>query len=324
MAREHEAIGNLASTIAAGVGRDDIYEAACREAAHLLGADAGGIAMLSGAGPRTVGTWRAPGADDRLELAIARLGGPAAGGGPEAAAAFAAIGAIELDEGHHAAGAPVMVDGRAWGLIAACRRGPPFGAEDERALARLGALVGTAVGVATSRELLVRQATTDGLTGLLNHRAFHDTLRVEAKRAGRYGRPLAVVLADLDGFKEVNDAHGHQAGDRLLEEVARALEGVLRATEVVARLGGDEFALLLPETSVDRRAGDRGARPGDGRRAAGRGRVRRQHLLRRRRPRAGGRQLRRPDPLRRPRAVPLQGGRRATGSRSTRPTRPTE
>ncbi|WP_051221749.1 diguanylate cyclase [Conexibacter woesei] len=250
MAREHEAIGNLASTIAVGAGRDDIYEAACREAAHLLGADAGGIAMLSGAGPRTVGTWRAPGADDRLELAIARLGGPAAGGGPEAAAAFAGIGAIELDQGHHAAGAPVMVDGRAWGLIAACRRGPPFGAEDERALARLGALVGTAVGVATSRELLVRQATTDGLTGLLNHRAFHDTLRVEAKRAGRYGRPLAVVLADLDGFKEVNDAHGHQAGDRLLEEVARALEGVLRATEVVARLGGDEFALLLPETGV--------------------------------------------------------------------------
>jgi diguanylate cyclase (GGDEF)-like protein/PAS domain S-box-containing protein len=255
MAREHAAIGNLASTIATGAGRDDIYEAACREAAHLLGADAGGIAMLSGgttgAGPRTVGTWRKPGADDRLELAIGRLGAPAAPGGPAAAAAaFVGMGALELDGGHHAVGAPVMVDGRAWGLIAACRRGAAFGGEDERALARLGSLVGTAVGVATSRELLVRQATTDGLTGLCNHRSFHDTLRAEAGRAARYGRPLAVVLADLDGFKEVNDAHGHQTGDRLLEAVARALEGVVRSTEVVARLGGDEFALLLPETGV--------------------------------------------------------------------------
>jgi diguanylate cyclase (GGDEF)-like protein/PAS domain S-box-containing protein len=247
MAREHEAIGNLASTIAAGAGREEIYEAACREAAHLLGADAGGIAMLSGratgAGPRMVGTWRAHGADERLELVIARLGGAAATGRPGATT-------IEIDSGHHAIGAPVMVDGRPWGLIAACRRGPAFPPEDERALARLGGLVGTAVGVANSRELLVRQATTDGLTGLTNHRTFHDTLRSEAKRSVRYGRPLAVVLADLDGFKEVNDVHGHQSGDRLLEVVARGLEGVVRAQEVVARVGGDEFALLLPETNV--------------------------------------------------------------------------
>jgi diguanylate cyclase (GGDEF)-like protein/PAS domain S-box-containing protein len=250
LAREHEAIGHLATAIAAGVGREQIYEAACREAAHLLGADAGGIAML-GAGPRsgarTVGTWRAPGADDRLELAIGRLT-PAL---RAAAGATAASWTVDLGQGHHGLGAAVVVEGRPWGLIVACRKGAPFSAEDERALGRLGGLVGTAVGVTTSRELLVRQATTDGLTGLCNHRAFHDLLRAEAARAGRYDRPVAVVLIDLDHFKEVNDRHGHQTGDRLLVGVARALEAVVRETEVVARLGGDEFALLLPETGVE-------------------------------------------------------------------------
>jgi diguanylate cyclase (GGDEF)-like protein/PAS domain S-box-containing protein len=245
LAREHEAIGNLASTIAAGVGREEIYETACREAAHLLGGDAGGIAMLGGApgvGARTVATWRAPGAEDRLQLTIGRLSPVALDGGDGCR--------MDLGDGHFGVGAPVTVEGRPWGLIAACRRGAPFSAEDERALRRLGGLVGTAVGVATSREQLVRQATTDGLTGLFNHRAFHDLLRAETARAERYDRPIAIVLADLDGFKEVNDRHGHQAGDRLLEAVARALEAVVRGTEIVARLGGDEFALLLPETDV--------------------------------------------------------------------------
>jgi diguanylate cyclase (GGDEF)-like protein/PAS domain S-box-containing protein len=243
LAREHEAIGNVATAIAAGVGREGLYEAACREAAHLLGADAGGIAS----GARTVGVWRAPGADDRLELAIARLApGLAADGGSDGAA-----WALELGEGHHCLGAAVVADGRPWGLIVACRRGTPFSTEDERALARLGGLVGLGVGVAGSREQLVRQATTDGLTGLLNHRAFHEALRAEAARCTRYGHPLSVVLLDLDGFKAVNDRHGHQTGDHLLVAVARALQEMVRRSEVVARLGGDEFAILLPETGAE-------------------------------------------------------------------------
>jgi diguanylate cyclase (GGDEF)-like protein/PAS domain S-box-containing protein len=242
LAREHEAIGNLATAIAAGVGRDEIYETACREAAHLLGADAGGIAMLGGRGARTVGTWRAPGAEDRLERAIGQM--------EPILRADASTARQELPANHHCVGATVVVEGRPWGLIASCRRGAPFSAEDERALDRLGGLVGTAVGVTTSRELLVRQATTDGLTGLCNHRAFHDLLRAETSRARRYDRSVAVVLIDLDGFKGVNDRHGHQTGDRLLIDVAGALEEVVRETETVARLGGDEFALLLPETGL--------------------------------------------------------------------------
>jgi diguanylate cyclase (GGDEF)-like protein/PAS domain S-box-containing protein len=253
LAREHAAIGTLATAIASGARREEIYETACREAAHLLGADAGGIAMLgvtAHGGARMVGTWRSPGADDRLELSVGRLApglaADGAGNDPDAAA-----WALELGDDHHGLGAAVVVEGRPWGLIVACRRGDPFSAEDERALSRLGGVVGMGVGVAISREQLVRQATTDGLTGLLNHRAFHEALRAEAERCTRYGRPLSVVLLDLDGFKGVNDRHGHQAGDALLVAVARALEELTRASEVVARLGGDEFALLLPETTAE-------------------------------------------------------------------------
>jgi diguanylate cyclase (GGDEF)-like protein/PAS domain S-box-containing protein len=244
LGREHEAIGNVATAIASGAGRAEIYETACREAARLLDADAGGIAMRTpGGNARTVGTWRAAGPDDRLERTIGRVAaGLRAGDGPRSFA---------VGDGHHGAGATVVVEGALWGVIAACRIGAPFTPEDERALGRLGGLVGTAVGVAEGREQLVRQATTDGLTGLCNHRAFHDLLRAETARASRYGRCVAIVLLDLDGFKDVNDRHGHQAGDQLLQAVARALEAAVRGTEVVARLGGDEFALLLPETGLE-------------------------------------------------------------------------
>jgi diguanylate cyclase (GGDEF)-like protein/PAS domain S-box-containing protein len=241
LAREHEAIGNVATAIASSPGRDEIYETACREAARLLDADAGGIAVLGPAGARTVATWRASGADDRLELAIGRFARDL----PDNTTPRA----IAVGDGQECVGAPVAVDGVVWGLIVACRSGAPFAGEDERALSRLGGLVGTAVEVTRSREQLVRLASTDGLTGLSNHRAFHDLLRAEVFRAERYYSPVAIVLVDLDGFKDVNDRHGHQVGDRILVAVARALEQVVRHTEVVARLGGDEFALLLPETA---------------------------------------------------------------------------
>ena len=88
-------------------------------------------------------------------------------------------------------------------------------------------------------------ARRDALTGLLNHRAFHAQLAVEAARARRYRGRVALVLFDLDHFKETNDREGHQEGDRLLRAFAAALTGTLRETDVAGRLGGDEFAGLL-------------------------------------------------------------------------------
>lgn len=94
-------------------------------------------------------------------------------------------------------------------------------------------------------------ATRDVLTGLLNRRAFFDAGASEAERSKRYARPLSVVFLDLDDFKQLNDAKGHDAGDEALQATARALLGTLRSNDRVARLGGDEFAILLPEIGYD-------------------------------------------------------------------------
>jgi diguanylate cyclase (GGDEF)-like protein len=94
--------------------------------------------------------------------------------------------------------------------------------------------------------LVERQALVDGLTGLANRRASADALQAEWARAGRLGTPLSVVLADLDGFKDVNDAHGHAVGDEVLRAFADVLRETLRDSDVAGRWGGEEFLLLLP------------------------------------------------------------------------------
>ena len=92
-----------------------------------------------------------------------------------------------------------------------------------------------------------RLSVTDSLTGLFNHRSLRDVLR-ETERAGRFGRRLAVLVLDLDHFKEINDRYGHAAGDAVLVEFAQRLSHEIREVDVAFRQGGEEFALLLPET----------------------------------------------------------------------------
>ena len=101
------------------------------------------------------------------------------------------------------------------------------------------------------RELrLIRQAKTDPLTALPNRTAFSEFLQKELTRALRYGRRFTLAIADLDGFKAINDSLGHPAGDELLRAVAGLLRAGRRTPDLVARYGGDEFMVLLPETDA--------------------------------------------------------------------------
>jgi diguanylate cyclase (GGDEF)-like protein len=101
----------------------------------------------------------------------------------------------------------------------------------------------------TSAGEVERLRDEDALTGTANRRAFMRQLEVEVQRALRYGRPLTLVLCDVDHFKLLNDTHGHPGGDRALCHVADVLKTGLRTGDGAFRIGGDEFALLLPETT---------------------------------------------------------------------------
>jgi PleD family two-component response regulator len=92
-------------------------------------------------------------------------------------------------------------------------------------------------------------SVTDDLTLLYNSRYLNQVLKRETKRAIRSNRPLSLLFLDLDGFKQVNDNHGHQAGSKTLVEAAVVIQSCARETDVVARFGGDEFSLILPDTS---------------------------------------------------------------------------
>ena len=94
-------------------------------------------------------------------------------------------------------------------------------------------------------------SVTDSLTGLKNHGFFFDRLAEELERGGRYGRPVAVIIADIDNFKLVNDAYGHAAGDAVLRTLGDVFRTQLREVDLACRIGGEEFGFVLPETDEE-------------------------------------------------------------------------
>ncbi len=111
----------------------------------------------------------------------------------------------------------------------------------------------------SSHEALWAQARRDELTGVGNYRALHEQLAAEIARHTRHGREFALVLLDLDGFKQVNERFGHLEGDRLLAEIGGSLRKEVRAEDSVFRQGGDEFAVIVPEVNAEE-AGEVGKR----------------------------------------------------------------
>ncbi len=154
--------------------------------------------------------------------------------------------------GHTAASvAPIVADDELLGLVVGLRiHGAQAPERPERQLDALASLADQA-GIALARirllESAVHTATHDHLTGLAGRVLFHEHVEQALAEHRRVGRRAAICFVDLDGFKQVNDTHGHAAGDALLREVATRLRRAVREVDTVARMAGDEFALLLRE-----------------------------------------------------------------------------
>jgi diguanylate cyclase (GGDEF)-like protein len=115
----------------------------------------------------------------------------------------------------------------------------------------LGSHAVVALDNARLHRIVERQALVDGLTGLANRRQSEETLASELARLERFGGTLAVVVADLDWFKDVNDRYGHPSGDAVLREFAQLLDESVRDVDLAGRWGGEEFLLILPGTDLD-------------------------------------------------------------------------
>jgi len=100
------------------------------------------------------------------------------------------------------------------------------------------------------RQKAEKEARHDFLTGLPNRQSYQETIALETERARRYGRPLSILMVDIDNFKLVNDGLGHECGDIVLQKVASTLQNSLRNLDFVARFGGEEFIVILPETDL--------------------------------------------------------------------------
>jgi two-component system cell cycle response regulator len=135
-------------------------------------------------------------------------------------------------------------------LVAGSRKKAALDEDVIRMLGVLAIQAAQAVLRAQLFEQMEKMATTDGLTGLLNHRTFQSKADEALAQARRYGRKCSLILTDIDHFKSVNDTYGHPTGDQVLKGVARILRDKARDTDVVARYGGEEFVLVMPETDA--------------------------------------------------------------------------
>jgi diguanylate cyclase (GGDEF)-like protein len=147
--------------------------------------------------------------------------------------------------------APLILSGRVLGVISLQSQNPyAFTPGELRLLDSFAATITVAIQNAMLHAEVQHMAVTDALTGLYNRRGFLDLGQREVERFQRFGRPLSLIMLDIDHFKEVNDAYGHASGDTVLRELSKSCRTIIRQVDIIGRYGGDEFVILLPETDT--------------------------------------------------------------------------
>jgi diguanylate cyclase (GGDEF)-like protein len=189
---------------------------------------------------------------------VARSGDPEAFTRVLHAAELAVMDAGELAEitlaGANAMAAPLSATeggDRVLAIISVARGDRGFTAQERELFSYLTSQAAVSVENVDLHETVQRQAVTDELTGLFNHRRFQEVISAEVERARRYDAEMGLIMLDIDNFKRVNDTYGHMQGDMVLREVARVLRQSAREIDEPARYGGEEMAVALPQTDLD-------------------------------------------------------------------------
>jgi len=128
--------------------------------------------------------------------------------------------------------------------------GGNFDSADIALIELFSQLVGASIGNIKLFEKIQHQATTDGLTGLVNHKTFYEILEKELWRSRRYGGQISLIMVDIDNLKQINDDYGHRVGDKVIKEISKRIKQCIRQIDTAARYGGDEFAVILLNTSL--------------------------------------------------------------------------
>ena len=153
---------------------------------------------------------------------------------------------------NHCAVVPLICQDRVVGVLNLADKtdGNGFEAGDIALIELFGQLIGASIGNIKLFERTQRQAITDGLTSLVNHKTFYEVLEKELWRSRRYGGQISLIMVDVDNLKNINDVYGHRAGDKAIKEISKRIKKCIRQIDTAARYGGDEFAVILINTSI--------------------------------------------------------------------------
>jgi diguanylate cyclase (GGDEF)-like protein len=242
--RLQEAIRRVGESFARGLDRVGVLEIVVQTAVDGVGAASGRATMRRRA--------------DAPMDEVAQTGDPNAHHRALHAAEAAVMDAGEVAEisigGTSALAAPLSATeggDRVLAIVSVARADRPFTPQERELFSYLTSQAAVSVENVDLHETVQRQAVTDELTGLFNHRRFQEVMDVEVERARRYDQEMGLIMLDIDNFKRVNDTYGHLQGDMVLREVARVLRQSAREIDEPARYGGEEMAVALPQTDLD-------------------------------------------------------------------------